>query len=105
MKKYKLIRQKIFFSSNEIISDEKNKVYSTIIEANDCIENYDEVILTNKELAEKFGYKLNDKLKTLKSITFFKDNEEETIELMIGDPFYKVLDENDNIIFKHKCHS
>jgi hypothetical protein len=103
MKKFKLIRQRTWFSSETIIN-EFNRTYEEIIEANSYIEDIKQNIVTNKEIGEKLGFKLGDKLSYLKGITFFKDNnEEQYIELMIGDPYYKLIDENGKTLSKHNC--
>jgi hypothetical protein len=103
MKKFKLIRQQSFFKGGAIV-DDSNRTYETIIEANSCDEFFKITIIESVELAKNFGYSVGDKIKTLLGIKFIKeDGEEEIIDLMLGDPYYKVLDENDNIIFKHEC--
>ena len=85
MKTFKLVRQRTLFSENDIIN-ETNKTHTISVEADRCIENYDEI-------------------NTLNSVTFFdeENNEINTFELLVGDPYYKVIDENGNIIFQHHC--
>ncbi len=102
MKKFKLIRQRTWFSDASPLTPE-TRTYCTEILANRCSENYKETIITNEEIGKIYGYKLNDVIKTLESVTFFKDDTDETIKLMTGDPYYQVLDDNDQIIFKHNC--
>jgi len=55
------------------------------IQATSCKENYNNGIL--------------------ESITFFDGDNEITIEIVVGDIYYRVLDENGNVIYKHNCGS
>jgi len=77
--KYKLIVQNTLFRENEIIN-EFNRITEREIESDTC--------------KEKDG------------VLFFITNEEiiETINVL-GDPYYKVLNENNEIVFKHNCDS
>lgn len=110
MKKYKLSTQRIIFSGNEVITID-NKVITKEFYAIECQENYDTTKITeeNINIAKEFGYKVGDEIKILKSVSFIDNKKEkETIELMLGDPYYKVEVQNESggfdILFKHKCN-
>lgn len=111
MKEFILVKQRVVFGGNEVITSE-NRVKKIPIECDYFKKNRDEVILTEKNIntAREFfnlNYKVGDiHYSPLKSISFIKGGVVIETHNVLADPYYKlyeVIDGEEILIDKHKC--
>jgi hypothetical protein len=103
--KFRILTQRTLFGGDELVTKE-SRTKTQIIDAYSCEEKYQN--LANKASKDQKSIdELGSDGGSLASVVFRDASGKKIKEIKVTsyDPYYKVLGENGNVLFKHNCSS